>query len=263
MKKKFQFTLLPFAALCFMLLLLSCKKSPKTLESVLKDLPADAYSLSFEGVNSDPIINKTSYGSVPANIMLDIDEICPPLKKFGYKRIPPIVVGPRWPIPKRFIIVPTCPIMIPYERSVLVLEALKKSKWQFAKELITVSSGKQAVLFSQNTLADFRAIQPDSMDIVGMDKVNLDQVFVLIPEGFGRSSSMGSEQGGGGGGFSRRMWYGQSPKWKDIVIPNRQIGCLDPLELRIIKENLLRHNKVQFGGLNLQELPSGLATLSF
>ncbi len=248
-------------------LLSACNPGPKTLDTVLKDVPADAYALNFEELQSNPVLTKSSYGSVPAGFMLDIDEICPPLKDFGYKRIPPIIVWPTLVPPKMTMIPPrTCPLYVPYSIKDVVLEQINKSNWQYAKDLTTVKAGDKAVFISKQTLAGYRGIQPDSMDMMGMKGVNLDDVFVMIPDlasaGMGRPGDTSGPSGDGSGTFFRRYWYGQ--RIKDIIIPPKYIGCFDKIQLGLLRENLVRYNKFKFDGLKVIDATNGnAATLSF
>lgn len=224
----------------------------KTLSDVLKDIPAESYTLNFQDLGKDEILTQSNYGSLSAETLADIDEICPPLKKIGYKKIPRIVV---WPpvivntlIPPP-VIVRTCPTMIPLKYKDMVLQTIAKSKWQFAKEINSVQAGDYAVLASKDVLSAFNNIRADSMDMAGMTGVDLNRVFVLTPES-------------GEGMFFGRSWYGQAnlaeaglsfARLKDIF-PPKQVGCFDPEQLRLLRENLVKANKMQFEALKLQEI---------
>jgi hypothetical protein len=269
-----------FAAALFGLAVLlsaqACKK-PKTLDTVLKDIPAESYSLNFQDLPSDnKLITQVSYGKRADGFMLDIDEICPPLKKIGYRKIPPIIVGPRIFVPSttppiRLIVLPTCVEYVPMVIRDGVLDVIRKSGLKYAQDLKAITAGDKAVLLSQNVLNDFQNIQPDRMDLEGMKGVDLDQVFVMIPENLPApvAAAQGIAKAGPGGGsgadpgYFKRGWYGQ--RYKDLKIPPKYIGCFDPVYLNILRDNLIRYNQAQFGSLNVIEIDAAAktATLGF
>ncbi len=245
-------------ALSSIILINGCSKSDNTLSTVLKDLPENSYSLNFQDLGSDPILTKNTYGSMVAETMIDIDDICPPLVKIGYKKIPRIVV---WPptIINPPVIVKTCPTMVPIQYKDKVLDAIGKSTWQYAKGITSVKAGDYAVFMNTNLAKSYASIQPDSMDLQALQGINLDKVF-LLP----MMDNMGS--------FFKRSWYGQANLSESGItfkiirdkFPPKQIGCLDPEQLTLIRENLVKLNPTQFEALKVQEI-SGVkgSTLTF
>jgi hypothetical protein len=236
----------------------ACVNNPVTLDTVLKDLPAESYALNFEGLDKDPVLTKAQWGAANTEILMDIEEICPPLRKFGYKKFPRNII---WPPVNRNIVLPpqivqTCPDFIPFKVSDALLNVLKTSKWQYAKEIQTVRAGDYALVGTAEVFKTFASIQPDSMDMAGMRNVQYDKVF-LLPQP---------------DGFFRRPWYGDAGlaaagltygRFRDLF-PQKQIGCFDPEQLRLIRENLVKINPAQFEGLKVQEI-AGVkgAALSF
>lgn len=265
--KQFLLTV-PTVLLCGIWLLVclpACKKQP-TLDTVLKDLPAESYALHFEELPpNDKVITQAGYGKLPEGLMYDIDEICPPLKVIGYGKIPPIMIPPRIFIPPTQVgpkLFPprTCPDFVPWRIQESVLELIRQSNWKYAKEIESVKAGEHGVLISSSVLKDFRAIQPDRMDTEGMKGVDINQVFVAIPESLGAAAALPDGAKGGGPDFFKRAWYGQ--RWKGIKLPPRYIGCFDPVYLSIIRENLIRYDKQRFESLQVNELDAAAKTAS-
>lgn len=261
--KSLLFRLLVLSGLLTAFLFIGCKPKPKTLDQVLKQLPAESYSLNFQDLAlNDPVIKQASYGKRPEGLMYEIDEICPQLKKIGYKYIPPIIVPPRTfaaPTLIKTTLVPpifpqpTCPDYVRFAFKESILKVINQSGWKYAKEIQTIKAGDLAVLITKGTLADFQNIQPDRMDLEGMKGVDLDQVFVLMPE----MAQAGAVTESGGDYFGRG-WYGQ--RFGKLVLPPKYIGCFDPIYLNILRENLIRYNQVQFSTLKVKELDAAAKT---
>lgn len=269
MQHKFSILWLSVALILAAVLFTACPPPQKTLSDVLKDLPAESYSLNFQELKKDPILTQTQYGTSTAETLMDIDDLCPPLKKLGYKKFPRVIV---WPPTLRTILPPPtirdgvppqikdlvppqirdlvpprpCPDFVPWKFKDLVLEAISHSNWAYAKDLTAVKVGDYALLGTKEVFGAYASVQPDSMDLMGMQKVSLDKVFVLTPNN----------------SFFKRGWYGEAElgktgltfgKFKE-VFPPKQIGCFDPEQLTLLRENLLAIDKTRFAGLNVKEI---------
>ncbi len=234
------------------LLLTGCPApKPDTLTAVLKDLPPASYSLNFQDLKKDDVLTQSTYGTLSTEVLADIDEICPSLKDLGYKKFPRIIVWP--PIIRTFIPPPvfikTCPTMIPYKNKDAILEAIKKSNWAFAQDIVAVKSGDYAILGSKDVFQSFASIKADSMDMLGMKGVNIDKVF-LMPN-LGEST-----------GIFKRSWYGEA-SLDDAgltfsrfpqIFPPKQIGCFDPEYLKLVLANLSKINPAVFNTLKVKEV---------
>jgi hypothetical protein len=250
MKIRF-FVPLFLSAMCALVVLITgCPITPKatTLTTILKDLPTESYSLNFQDLKPDDILTQASYGSASRELLMDIDEICPPLKNIGYKRIPRIpFLPPRVSIPT--FVQPTCPDFLPFLLKDALLEAITKSKWQYANDVVAVKSGKNAVIGSKQIFQSYASIQPDLMDMTGMKNVSLDKVFLMPSQELAN-------------GIFKRGWYGEGSldqtgvtflNWRDLF-PPKQIGCMDPEYLKAIMENLRTIDPAAFKELKIQEL---------
>lgn len=248
-----------------LLLFFACKDQKKppipeitTLDAILKDVPAEAYSLNFQDLPANRFITKNSYGSLAEGMLLDNDDICPPLKPWGYKKFPPIIVPPRIGlntlVPNKLIVQPTCPEFVPINLRDNILALIKQSGWQYAQELQSVKAGDKALLASNSLLREFQSIQPDRMDMEGMKGVNVENVFVAIPEANFQANERGPDL------FSRG-WYGV--RWGNLRLPPKYYGCFDPIDLKRLRENLVALDRAQFSRLQIKEVDAKVAQLSF
>jgi hypothetical protein len=261
----------PFlAVIVTVMVFVSCDSKPKQarLDTIIKDLAADSYSLSFDKTYPDYGITQTSYG---AESMLAYaepqDVICPEPWR---KRFPGLKV-PVYVIPK--LVLPTCPTMIPPDIGIKLSDLLAKADPAIFTGLKQIKvDGVNVLLANDKFTAQYANLKTDMMDDSVLNNLDANKYLLLM------------ESGNMYAGFTRGF-YGNAnlndlsgitksepataAKAK-VPFPFKKffrpiyIGCFDPEILTSLKDKLVLINPQVYKALQINELPEGgrIATLS-
>lgn len=243
------------------LLFASCKKKP-SLDSIVKDLATDNYSLSFDKTYPEFGISKTAYGSDNFLVYADPqDVICPEPSRLRF----PKAKVPVYVIPK--IVLPTCPTMIPWDFSEKLADLIQKADPNVFAGLkpIKVDGGK-ALLANDKFTAQYASLKADKMDDSVLNNLNADKYLLLMAPD---KQYAGFERGFYGNANINQLAASGTAKQsgsrlKDFFRPV-YIGCFDPEIMTVLKSKLELINPQVFKSLQINQVQENAraATLSF
>ena len=227
------------------------------IDSIMKGVAADNYSLSFEKTNSSIGITRTAYGADNYLVFADPqDVICGEPLRYQIKKIP-IYKRPNF-------VVPTCPDMsIDIWKLGQIQELLTKAEPAVYKgsKQIKLADGK-ALIATERFTSQYANLKADRVDAITRD---------LSPEKF---IMLGNADFANGGAFTRNF-YGWADlnslvfkqyktSLKDILKPTQK-GCFDPLVLKVIRERLVELNASLYRNLTVTPLTQdkNIAVLSY
>lgn len=224
------------------------------MDAILKDLPQEAYLLSFDPLPQNPYVTRNSYGSLSDETLYPADKFASPdLLKLGYKFIP---IKKIW--------IRTCPTMIPlYDIANRAASLLQKADSKTFADITTLTvNDKQNILATKSFLQAASRLQPDAIDAKVTANAPLEKFRIALPDG----SKLP---------YFTRGFYGigdidqATPAarladarlvltWKDLIrrkFPN-MIGCFDIKYLKDIRANLISLDK-RYAVLGIESVPGG------
>ncbi|MBE7170623.1 MAG: hypothetical protein INR73_08530 [Williamsia sp.] len=227
------------------------------IDSIMKGLSADNYSLSFDKTYASAGITRTAYGADNYLVFADPqDVICGEPLRYQIKKVP-IYKRPNF-------VVPTCPDMsIDIWKLSQIQELLVKAdpaQFKGAKQ-IKLADGK-TLLATERFTSQYANLKSDRIDAITKD-LSPDK-FILL----GNSDALN-------GGVFTRNFYGWADlnsivfkqyklSLKDILKPTQK-GCFDPLILKVIRERLVELNASLYKNLTVTPLAQdkNIAVLSY
>lgn len=202
--------------------------------SILKDLKPENYLVEFDNSAVSGLIKSGSHGDLSDLFMIpnpDAPE-----------------VAPRFPVK---LIFPTCFRMLPdFELARRFAEILQANKIPNANDIRVINTGSGGLLVSDAGFKQFSSFKADKFDTQIMKGVDGGKVLFLTDGDFA--------------GLCERPFHG----WADLlpmfpkkkikdIFPPKMRGCYDIKELLLIKTNLAKFDKAQFGNLAIDNLPGG------
>lgn len=241
-----------------------CKPKPDRLDSIVKDLPANSYSLSFDKAYPQQGINKTSYGTENFIVYAEPEDV-----KCGtdWRRRFPTKPIPVWSGINK--VIPTCPKFVPIDIAGLIKNVISDAgdTYRGLREIRTFNANN-VLLANENFTGRFASLKPDVMDDSILNGLDYDKFLMLddaasLAPGFNRNF-YGSAQIAFGDDASSKSNNEVVLKNKDVVVKfwRKYIGCFDPDILKIIRDRLAAFDPGRFKNWQVNKLDNNVAVLS-